>query len=332
MMMKRKLGKSGIDVAPIGLGCWAIGGPFTLRGNAAGWGDVDDAQSARAIEVGLEHGVTLFDTADVYGIGHSERILGRTLGRRRADVVIATKFGNTYDEAAKDIVGSNIAPDYVRQALGASLERLGTDYIDLYQLHLGDVDAGPMARIAETLEALAEEGKIRAWGWSTDEAARVAALGDYPHFVAVQQEFNLFHGSAALLALAESRGLASLNRSPLGMGLLTGKFHAGSRLPPDDVRAAGHGWLRDFHDGVPDAAALARLAALRDLLTSGGRTLAQGALGWLLARSAVTLPIPGFKSEGQAAENAGALEKGPLPKAVMTEIDAVLATRQPAEA
>jgi len=332
-MNSRSLGKSGISVSPIGLGCWAIGGPFTSGGLAAGWGNVDDAQSERAIAAGLEQGVTLFDTADVYGIGRSERVLGRALGRRRPDVVIATKFGNTYDEAAKNMVGTNIAPDYIRQALAASLARLGTDYVDLYQLHVGDAEPGPMARVAETLESLASEGKIRAWGWSTDDAPRVAALGDYPHFVAVQQELNVLHGSADLLAVAERRGLASLNRSPLGMGLLTGKFAAGSKLPAADVRSAGHVWLRDFHEGVPDPTALARLAALRDLLTTSGRTLAQGALCWLLARSPVTLPIPGFKSEAQAVENAGAIAKGPLPAAVMAEIEAVLAADiEPAEA
>ena len=108
------------------------------------------------------------------------------------------------------------------------------------------------------------------------------------------------------------------------MGLLTGKFAAESRLPKDDVRGAGHSWVELFHNGVPDAAALAKLNAIRDLLQVGGRSLTQGALGWLLAKSACTIPIPGFKSEAQAIENAGAMTFGPLPADIVSQIDKLL--------
>lgn len=114
------------------------------------------------------------------------------------------------------------------------------------------------------------------------------------------------------------------------MGFLTGKYTSGSQLPADDVRAAGHGWVRDFRDGRPTPEALARLDAVRELLTTGGRTLAQGALGWILARSPQTVPIPGFKTEAQVRDNLGTLEKGALSAALMAEIDGLLRAREPA--
>lgn len=325
--MKRALGNSGVSVSAIGLGCWAIGGPFTMDGRPDGWGDVDDAASERAIAAALDRGVTLFDTADAYGTGHSERVLGRALKGRRQDIVIATKFGFTYDETQKALTGTNVDPAYIDHAVTRSLERLGTDTIDLYQIHVGDIDADAATRAGEALERLVGSGAIRFWGWSTDDADRVAALPDFPHFVAIQQEMNLFAGSAELLALAERRGLASLIRSPLGMGLLTGKFTGDSRLSSDDVRGAGHSWVTYFREGRPDPVLVARLDAIKELLQTGGRTLTQGALSWLLSKSSVTIPIPGFKDEQQVAENAGAMDFGPLPANIMNEIDGLLSGR-----
>jgi aryl-alcohol dehydrogenase-like predicted oxidoreductase len=136
----RKLGRTGPEVSAIGLGCWAIGGPFIFEGKPDGWGTVDDAESIRAINRAVDLGVTLFDTADAYGTGHSERVLGRALRGRRDDVVIATKFGYTYDESRRTITGTDVSAGYIRRACAASLVRLGTDYIDLYQLHVGDVE------------------------------------------------------------------------------------------------------------------------------------------------------------------------------------------------
>ena len=322
----RPLGRSGRLTSAIGLGCWAIGGPFFMDGKADGWGEVDDAQSARAIEVALDLGCTLFDTADAYGTGHSERILGPALRPRRSEVLIATKFGFTYDPQVKSLGPIDVTPAYIERACRESLRRLGTDYIDLYQIHPGDLADEEADRAAEALERLAERGLIRHWGWSTDDAPSAARMLAFPHFTAVQQELNLFRDGPELLDLCERADLASLNRSPLGMGFLTGKFSASSVMDAADVRGAGHSWVRFFKDGRPDPAALARLAAVREWLQSGGRSLAQGALGWNLARSSHTLPVPGFKSETQVRDNLGALEKGPLPAEVMSEIAAILAS------
>ena len=128
-MDTRELGT--ITTSALGLGCWAIGGPFGRDGASAGWGDVDDDQSIAAIRRGLELGVTLFDTADVYGTGHSESILGRALGGERDKVAIATKFGNTFEEGTGRMLGADASPAYIRRACEASLRRLGTDRIDL---------------------------------------------------------------------------------------------------------------------------------------------------------------------------------------------------------
>src|SRR5215469_4620160 len=139
--MSRVLGRSGIEVSEIGFGCWAIGGPFTMDGRPDGWGAVDDDESVAAVRRAMQLGITFFDTADVYGAGHSERVLGRALAGHRDEVVIATKFGYTFDTAQRVITGQDATASYIERACRASLQRLGTDRIDLYQLHLGKLPA-----------------------------------------------------------------------------------------------------------------------------------------------------------------------------------------------
>jgi aryl-alcohol dehydrogenase-like predicted oxidoreductase len=278
-LMARTLGRSGIAVSGLGMGCWAIGGPAWRDGKPIGWGDVDDAESVAAIHRALDLGVTLFDTADIYGAGHSERILGQALGQalagRRHQVVIATKFGQRFDEATRQAIGPDASPAYIRSACDASLRRLNTDIIDLYQFHLGDYDPAQAVEVRETLEGLVAAGKIRAYGWSTDDPVRARLFAEGPHCAAIQQRLNIFDGNAETLAVCEAANLASLNRGPLAMGLLTGKFTADSTIPENDVR---FGW--DFRAGT-QAERLKKLDALREVLIQDGRTLAQAALGWL---------------------------------------------------
>ena len=256
----------------------------------------------------------------MYGIGHSEFVLGRALGAHRDEVVIATKFGYTYDAAQRAITGEDASPDYIRQACEASLRRLGTDRIDLYQLHLGELPVNEAQDAAETLEELVRDGLIRCYGWSTDDPRRSAALAGFPHYTAVQHDLNVLDDAPGMLAVCEHHTLASVNRTPLAMGLLTGKFDAGSQLPSDDVRAS-QPWVRYFADGRPSAASLARLDAIREVLTSNGRTLAQGALGWLLARGPQTVPVPGIRTVAQAEQNAEVIRLGPLGPDEMAEIE-----------
>jgi aryl-alcohol dehydrogenase-like predicted oxidoreductase len=326
-MDTRTLGPSGIQVSPMGLGCWAIGGPFWDGTKPLGWGEVDDDESTRAIRRGLELGVAFFDTADLYGTGRSERVLGRALAGRRDDVVVATKFGNAFDEDTRQFTGTDVSPAYVRAACQASLRRLGTDRIDLYQLHTEDVDPGQAAAVQEVLEALADEGKIRAYAWSTDDPALARLFAGGPRFAAVQHELNVLNDTPEMLALCEELGLASIDRGPLGMGLLTGKFQPGSRLAADDIRGTDPDWMVWFRDGRPAPEWLERLAAVREVLTSGGRSLAQGALAWIWARSPRTVPIPGFRTVAQVEENAAAMATGPLTAAQLAEVDTLLGRR-----
>jgi aryl-alcohol dehydrogenase-like predicted oxidoreductase len=321
--MGRVLGCSGIEVSEIGFGCWAIGGPVTLDGRPDGWGEVDDDESVAAVRHALELGVTFFDTADVYGAGHSEWVLGRALAGHRDDLVIATKFGYTFDTGQRAITGQDATPAYIREACRSSLRRLGTEWIDLYQLHLGDLPAGQVQEIASTLDGLVADGLIRAYGWSTDDPQRAAAFAGAADCAAIQHELNVLADAPAMLATCDTFDLASINRSPLAMGLLTGKYHASSQLPADDVRAA-QPWVGYFTGGRPAPAWLARLDGVREVLTGGGRTLAQGALCWLLARSLRTVPIPGIRTLAQAEQNAATLHLGPLPAAEMAEIDRLL--------
>jgi aryl-alcohol dehydrogenase-like predicted oxidoreductase len=318
-MFTRIIGRSGVTVSALGLGCWAIGGPFWRGDQPVGWGDVDDNQSRAALAHALDLGVTFFDTSDVYGCGHSERILGQVLADCRNDVVIATKFGNIFDEQTRRITGASGEPDHIRRACEASLRRLRTEYIDLYQFHIGNYDLARVDELLATLEELVDEGKIRWYGWSTDDPERAAAFARGPHCAAIQLRFNLFEGNGQLLTLCEQTNMAGVIRGPLAQGILTGKFTPNSTLPANDVR---HAW--DFHAGEP-ARRLRMLRALRDILETGGRTPAQGALGWLWARSGVTLPIPGFKNVAQVEENAAAMEFGPLTPDQMAEIEGLRA-------
>lgn len=260
----------------------------------------------------------MLETADVYGCGHSEKLIAEALGDVRDEIVIASKAGYTYVEETREAPGENGDPDYLRWACDESLRRLNTDRIDLYQFHLGGYDLAAAADVLAVFDELVAAGKVRAIGWSTDDPERAARFAKSPHCKAIQQHFNVFGGNEEVLALCEERGLASIVRGPLGMGLLTGKFTADSTLPEDDVR---HGW--NFRTG-DQAESLRRLEAIRDVLTSDGRTLAQGALGWLWGRSDAFVPIPGFKTVAQVEENAGALRHGPLTSAQLEEIRGLL--------
>ncbi|NDJ76507.1 MAG: aldo/keto reductase, partial [Chloroflexi bacterium] len=308
-MLIRKLGRSGIEVSAVGMGCWAIGGPFWNGDTPVGWGEIDDAESIRAIHHALELGATFFDTADVYGAGHSERVLGQAFADRRDQVVIATKFGNIFDEDRKRITGTSADPDHIRAACEASLRRLNTDYIDLYQFHTNGYPAEDAEPVRETLEALVQAGKIRAYAWSTDFVDRATVFAEGENCTAVQHEQNVLADNRAMIAFVEAHNLASINRGPLAMGLLTGKYTQDSTLPKNDVRGEdAPEWMQFFKDGKPNPAFLQKMEAVREVLTSEGRTLAQGALAWLWGRSPMTIPIPGFKTVQQVEDNCGAME------------------------
>lgn len=327
-MMHRTLGKSGLEVSAMGFGCWAIGGPWDMGDTPAGWGEIDDAVSISALQHALDLGITFYDTAANYGAGHSERILAQAFAGKRDQVVIATKFGYVVDEAAKQVneypaledVAANLRAD-----CEASLRRLNTDYIDLFQFHVNDFPAERAGEVRDVLEDLVAAGKIRFYGWSTDHpaSARVFAAGE--HCVAIQHNMNVIHDSGAVLAVCEENSLASINRGPLGMGLLTGKYTHDAKWDKDDVRSGAQWFVDGFMGPILD-----NLPAIRSILTSDGRTLAQGALAWLWGRSPLTIPIPGIKTVKQLEENAAAMDFGPLTADQMAEIDQLLGRAKPA--
>lgn len=316
--MRRRLGRSGVEVSALGMGCWAIGGPHSREGNPVGWGQVNDEESIRALQRAFELGVNFYDTADVYGCGHSEKLIAQALGDKRDQIIIATKAGYTYNEETREAPGANGDPEYIRLACEQSLRRLNTDHIDLYQFHLGGYDLAKADEVLDVFDELVEQGLVRYIGWSTDDPTRAELFAQSSNCVAIQQAYNLFGGNAETLAVCEKHDLASILRGPLGMGLLTGKFNSESKLPADDIR---RGW--NFKEGG-QAESLKKLDSIHEVLTSDGRTLAQGALAWLWARSPVMIPIPGFKSVKQAEENIGAMQFGPLAKEQMRQIDDIL--------
>ncbi len=311
-------------ISAIGMGCWAIGGEWKFETQTAGWGAVSDAESIAAIQAAMDMGITFFDTAANYGAGHSEVILGKALGANRSKVVIATKFGYGVDEASKVVSGVHCSPAEIRVSLEASLRRLNTDYIDLLQLHVGNYPLEKAAEMLETLEHLVSEGLIRSYGWSTDDVARAEIFAQGTNCVAIQHQQNIFEDNAPMLSFLEQHRLSSINRGPLGMGILTGKFSNGAAFDSTDVRFVSPAWMAYFKNGQPNPEWLAKLEDIREILCAGGRSLAQGALAWLLARSNTTIPIPGFRTVQQVKENAAVLEQGALSQMQMQQITVLL--------
>ncbi len=288
-----------------------------------GYSGVDPLEAVRAVERGIEGGVTLVDTADVYGTGQAERLLAPVLAAH-PDVAVATKFGNTYDERSRQLTGTDVTPRYIRWAVEQSLRRLGRDRVDLYQLHTPDISRAQAEDVLETLEGLVDAGTIAWHGVSTDSPELAEPFVAGPHCTALQIELNVLDDNPAMLELCEREDLAALCRSPLAMGLLGGRYDAASRIPADDVRGRQPEWMRWFADGAPAPAYLEMLDRVRAELTAEGRPLARGALAWIWARSERTIPLPGFRDERQVEDHLAALEEGPLPAERFAAIERVL--------
>ncbi len=324
-----RLGRTDIRLGPLGIGCWAIGGPVHGDdGHTIGWGQVDDEESVRGIRRAYDLGVRFFDTADTYGAGHSERLVARALEGHRDEVTVATKFGWTFaEDGSRRGTGMDVSPAYIRRACEASLRRLGGDAIDLYQLHVGRLPDAEADAVVETLEGLQRAGLVRQFGWSADVAEQAARWAERGTCASLQFILNVFQQTPGMVELCERHTMTAIIRSPLASGFLSGKYGPASRLPGDDWRAQAIelGWGDLWNpDGSANPAWTARLDSLREVLTDGGRSLVQGALAWLWARSPVTVPIPGFKTVAQVEENVGAVRFGPLTPEQMRRIDEIL--------
>lgn len=317
----RRLGRSELLVSAVGMGCNAIGGPMWDRSVRTdlpvGYGQVDDTESIRVVRKAIHLGINFFDTADEYGCGHSETILGKALGQDRNSVIISTKFGFTFSEAAREITGKDASPAYIHRACEASLRRLGRDTIDLYLLHIRDLSLNEAALVLETLEDLVTEGKIRWYGWSTDDPERARCFAQGPHCAAIEHRLNLLLDAPKMLSICEEQNLASINRIPLLMGILSGRYTPDHLPPDDDVRSL-------FFQHGAFARDVERVSRVKAILTQENRTLAQGALTWILSRSPITIPIPGFRTEQQVVENAGTLMVDPLSPEAMKAIHSII--------
>ncbi|MFI6929797.1 aldo/keto reductase [Streptomyces sp. NPDC050287] len=323
---QRTLVAGGPEVSALGLGTWALGGPSAAGAQPLGWGArFDRAEAADVFRAAFDSGITLYDTADAYGTGTAERLIGETLSGKRDQITLVSKWGNTIDEDSRELTGQNATPGYIRQALEASLRRLRTDHLDLYLLHLSGLPAAEADQLLGTLQDLVAEGGIRAYGWSTDDPELAAAWLGQPGFAGLEFEINVVHDAPLLVELCETHHLPGLARGPLGTGLLTGAHPLGSRITDEqDFRRRSPDWLNYFQDGSPVKELAEALESVRHILTSEGRTLAQGALAWLWARSPSLIPIPGARTVAQVRENAAAMEHGPLTAGQMREIDALL--------
>ncbi|MEW5928136.1 MAG: aldo/keto reductase [Gemmatimonadota bacterium] len=286
-MRKRKIGS--LEASVVGLGC----NNFGTR--------IDEAATREVVDAALDAGIRFFDTADTYGKGLSEEYLGRALGARRAEVVIATKFGSRMDEERK-----GARPEYVLRAAEDSLRRLGTDYIDLYQIHRPDPEV-PIADTLGALDELVRAGKVREIGCSNFSAEQLreaeAAARGRARFVSVQNEYSLLHREPEAEVLPECgrQGLAFLPYFPLASGLLTGKYRRGQSAP-EGTRITEGGWRSD----VLTDENLERVEGLIAFAESRGHTLLELAFSWLLARPAVASVIAGATSPAQVRGNAAA--------------------------
>ncbi|MFK8081230.1 MAG: aldo/keto reductase [Granulosicoccus sp.] len=315
------------DVKRIGMGCWAIGGPFAAGSESWAYADTNDEQSARTLHAALDAGVQVFDTAPAYGAGHSERLLGEAL-KGKENVFVVTKLGVGIEEKTRQVTGEDTHPDNVSVAIESSLARMQREHIDVVLLHLNSLAVDKADKLFDQMEQAVTAGKVGAIGWSTDYPASVQHMAGRESCQFIEHGMNILMDVPTIQATARQNKLTAFIRSPLAMGVLTGKYGPGSVMSKDDIRSTGAQWMEYFNNGKPSQDYLASLDALRELLKSDGRTLVQGVLGWLLAKAEFNIPVPGARTPDQVIENAGAIEYGPLSANVMEEIEALI-TRPP---
>ena len=296
-MHYRNFGNTDLRVSEIGFGAWAIGGPAEAGGMPIGWSNTDDATSIAALERALDLGINFYDTADFYGLGHSEALIGRVFGNR-PDVIIATKVGQRLDEQGG--IAVDYRKDYILRACEESLRRLRRDQIDFYQLHIARMVHLQDGACIETMEALRDSGKIRYWGLSVNTYTPDPE-GDFLIERSLGHGFQLVlnvlnQRAVPLLRRAGAAGYGIIVRMPLQFGLLTGKFNRHTTFPPDDHRS--------FRlTPAVLAAALPALAPLRELAERYGVSQTDIALAFILSFPEISTVIPGIRTPGQAERN-----------------------------
>jgi aryl-alcohol dehydrogenase-like predicted oxidoreductase len=297
-MKYRILGKTGLKVSEVGFGAWGIGG--NAFGNS--YGPTDDKTSLEAIKRAIELGCNFFDTADVYGHGHSEELLGQVLKERRGDFVIATKAGADFYH---DPPRMSFSSEYLDFALGKSCERLQTDYVDLYQLHNPPIQLLRSNKLFDCLEKLVDSGKIRYYGISIHDPEEGLLAMKHGRPAAIQLVFNILRQEAKnkLFQIAVDNNVAIIAREPLSNGFLTGKFTDDSTFPPGDIR---FNFPRNYFHALIKATHQLRF------LETKSRTLAQASLRFVLDHRDVSTVIPGLKTPLQSEEDLQVSEIPPL--------------------
>ena len=292
----RPLGRTGWNISSISYGAWAIGGDA--------WGKTDDAESMRSLHRAVDLGVNFIDTADVYGDGHSERLIGRLRKERSEELIVATKAGRRLDP--------HVAEGFTRRNLSAFVERsltnLGADAIDLLQLHCPPPDVYDMPEVFGILDDLVREGKLRYYGVSVERVEEALRAARYPNVQSIQIIFNMFRLKPAeeLFPVVREKRIGILARVPLASGLLSGKLRRDSTFEPRDHRNYNrHGEAFDVGEtfsGVDYETGLAAVEELRALVPAGA-TMAQLALRWILMFPEVSAAIPGAKNVQQTEDN-----------------------------
>src|SRR5690242_6956422 len=290
----RRLGRNGPEVSAIGLGC---------MGMSEFYGTGDDAESIATIHHAIDRGVTFLDTADMYGVGRNEELVGRAIRDRREQVFLATKFGNVRGPAG-EFLGVKGDPDYVRSACEASLKRLAVDVIDLYYQHRVDANV-PIEDTVGAMARLKEEGKIRFLGLSEAAPRTIRRAAAVTTITAVQTELSLWSRDAEgeVLPTVRELGIGYVAYSPLGRGFLTGQIKSPEDFPDDD--------FRKFHprfQGENFAKNISLVHEVEAMAREKGCTTAQLALAWVLAQGDDIVPIPGTKHIKYLDQNIGALE------------------------
>ncbi len=317
-MKYRELGRTGWQVSEVSFGAWAIGGS---------WGAVDDRESITALHRALDLGVNFIDTADVYGDGHSERLIAGVLKERREEVIVATKAGRRLDPHTADGYTAANLTRFVER----SLHNLDTDCLDLVQLHCPPTEVYYRPEVFGAMDDLVRAGKVRYYGVSVEKVEEALKAIEYPNVQTVQIIFNMFrHRPAELFfSQAQQRKVGILARVPLASGLLTGKMTPQSAFAPDDHRAFNrYGESFDVGEtfsGVDFRTGLEAVEELRPLVPPGA-TMAQFALRWILMFDAVSCVIPGAKRPAQAEDSIRASELPPLSEETMAQVRAIYDT------
>jgi aryl-alcohol dehydrogenase-like predicted oxidoreductase len=315
-MQLRPLGRTDMKISAISFGAWAIGGT---------WGPVDDEESMRALHAAIDAGTNFIDTADVYGDGRSERLVARLRRERKGETIyVATKAGRRLPKQTPEGYSRENLAGWVER----SLKNLGTDAVDLLQLHCPHPGVYDRPEVFGFLDDLSKEGKIRYYGVSVETVAEAHRALRHPHVQTVQIIFNMFRLKPAeeLFAQAWNRHVGILARVPLASGMLTGKLSAGSTFAADDHRTfnrQGEAFDKgETFSGVPYDVGLEAVERLRPLVPPGA-TMSQMALRWTLMFEAVSCAIPGARTPGQARDNAAAADLPPLAPATMAAVRGV---------